>query len=372
MVTLAFVSEDNDSLFDVIHSGEDLYFLKDGFVYVIQHFVLEAHSNCKSFKTFQAVYHGKVCNINDSQFTDLIRLDNHGIDGTYEDRFILFNKTFLNEDNPSNKGFEGLDFECTGRNVSFDDYNNINVPSLDDFKISLNNQTKSHSVVNFEFKSPISQNQRFAVRFGFLIEPLRGKAKRFILYPPEIDYNFDFYTKRIPEAGGSDYLTKLNNQGRIMDLRLSSPKNNVPTCDFFFLTEGESIDGLLAPSKVSRMPFSTGDFSNGLELLSYHLYPEDLANLTPTKKEIIYNDEKIDVQVLKFGNNSPVALKIYRADKALIFMALSLPFAMFGAFNSINVQYNLGYTIGVLTIFSLILTIISLIVLNKMITKNKV
>ncbi len=52
MATLAFVAEDTECTFDIIHMGEDLTFFRDGYIYISTHFVLEAAENCKTFRTF--------------------------------------------------------------------------------------------------------------------------------------------------------------------------------------------------------------------------------------------------------------------------------------------------------------------------------
>ena len=194
MANLAFVSEDKKCFFDIIHMGEDLTFLKDGYVYLTTHFIFEAGNECEKFKIFKIAYHSKVCDIDDSEYVNNSILKDDKIT-IKKNKFVIYNESFLDSKHPSNAGFEGADYKCIGRNISFDDYDNIYIPSDDEFDISLVGNYKSYALIRFEFRDEIVPRKRIGVRFGFLIEPVQGKKKRLFLYPPEIDHYFHFYTK---------------------------------------------------------------------------------------------------------------------------------------------------------------------------------
>jgi hypothetical protein len=369
MATLAFVAEEHACAFDIIHYGEDLWFLHDGHVFVTQFFVLEALHNCTPFQSFQIISHGKVCNIENSEiiknYLSEERVDIH--DG----RFVNYNNTFLDVNHPSNKGFEGRDFGCSGRRVSFDDYTNIYVPSNDEFQISLTDNYSNHSIIRFEFNTPISPSQKVCIRLGYLIEPIGGKKNRFFLYPPELSHYFHFYTNQSIGTEAMSYLDELNQQNRIMDIRLFSPQRKISTCDFFFMTKNEFIEDLSAPSKQTRIPFSKKNFTDG-EYLSYHIYPKDMSNLVPVTKEVTYNGNKINQAVLKFNNNTPLLLKIFRTDKAIFYSAIPTLLGIFATTTAINTQYTVGLQMSSIILISVALTILLLVVMNKIFAKTKI
>lgn len=369
MATLAFVAEDSKCAFDIIHIGEDLLLLQDGYIYISLYFILEGLKDCKDFQTFQMVSHGEVHNIEDSKnISNLIsREDRINIQ---DDKFVIYNHTFLDEDHPSNKGFEGRDFKCVGKTISLDDYNNISVPSNNEFKVRLVANYGSYSLIRFEFNNGITKGKRVAIRLGYLIEPITGKRGRLFLYPPEINHYFHFYTKRDLGVDVMEFLGKIDSENRIMDIRLKSPKREISTCDFFFMTRNEFIEGLSAPSKTKRIPFSRKELVDGA-FLQYHIYPEDMPSLIPMTKEVNYNGERIKIPILKFDNNSALLLRICRTDKAIFYSILPIFLGVLGVFIGVNIEYEIGMKMNEIILFSLILTIISLLLLNKVFTKTR-
>jgi hypothetical protein len=367
MANLAFVSEDKKCFFDVIHMGEDLTFLKDGYVYLTTHFIFEAGNKCEKFKTFELAYHSKVCNIGDSKYVNNSILKDDKIK-IKKNKFVIYNESFLENKHPSNIGFEGADYKCIGRKISFDDYDNIYIPSDDEFDINLVDNYKSYALIRFEFHDEIVPGKRIGVRLGFLIEPVQGKKIRFFLYPPEIDHYFHFYTKKGLESDAIEYLNEMDYENRIMDIRLRSPKRKIITCDFFFLIQNEFIEGLLAPSRGSRMPFSKLEFPN--DFLKYHLYPDEISNLVPIEKLVkVKNKDKEEffrVKTLKFDNNGPLLLRIFRTDKAIFYSIIPI----FLSILSITILY--GNKLEISFIVSIILTIIVIFILNQIFTKTKI
>ncbi|HEY9246927.1 MAG TPA: hypothetical protein VIO11_08790 [Candidatus Methanoperedens sp.] len=368
MATLAFVAEEHACAFDVIHTGEDLMILFDGYIYVTQYFVLEALNNCKPFQTFAIASHGKVCNVKDSEVIQYY-LSEERID-IQDNKFVVYNNTFLDEDHPSNKGFEGRDFRCNGRRISFDDYDDIYILSNDEFEVRLVDNYASYSLIRFEFNKTVSPGQRICIRLGYLIEPFSGRKKRFFLYPPELNYYFHFYTKQSLNTEAIQYLNEMSQQNRIMDIRIYSPQRKISTCDFFFITKNEFIEGLSAPSKQTRMPFSKKELADGY--LSYHIYPKEMPNLVPITKEIFHNGAIVNTAVLRFDNNSPILLRIYRTDKAIFYSAVSTFLGIFASSNVINIQYTMGLKLFDIIAVSLVLTLSVLVILNRMFAKTKI
>lgn len=337
MATLAFLAESERRMFDIIHCGEDLHFFSDSFIFVALYFAFEVFTESEPFKSIDVVIHGKICNLNDSRIAKEYILNEISENALKSDELIVYNDTFLDEMLPSNQTFEGFNYHRVGRKASFDGYKDMYFPPPGEINVSIGKRDEL-SVINMELsgKEKFEPGKKYIMRLGFIIEPPKGRVRRFWIYPAEIKYNIHFYTREGLSTEDSKWLE--DNKRRIADIRLYYPKKrDLPTCDFFYsLPESETILEIPGVESDNRVPFTHTYFRYNVN--RYHRYPLELSKTKPQVKGRDFDGVE-EVKVLEFGGMGPTPLTIKRAETSLYPLMLTLFIALLALLTSSSTSF---------------------------------
>jgi|LGOV01.1.fsa_nt_gb hypothetical protein len=363
MATLAYLMESDKKRFDIIHCGEDLFFVADGYIFVVLYFAFEVLNKSEPFQSLEVVIHGDIVELKKSSMHTQIRKDRDiQSDWIKGDKIIIYNDTFFSKDHPSNQAFEGCDYNVQGRKVSFDGYTGMYFPKPDEISVSIARHDEA-SLIHIDFDKDLQSGERYILRMGFFIEPPKGKIPSRWILPAEIKYKVHFYTDEGLPSKVGDWLQDMSKEDRIADIRLFSPKKEyLPTLDFFYAVyENESIMEIPISEPDKRLPYSKENFDFCLN--RHHIYPEELPTTKSYEKSVDFDGCNKTTRVLKFKGIRPIILTRKRVDSNLYYVMVPLFISLFALLNSEEVP--LFYALS----FSLILAILLICLLKKFATK---